>query len=198
MLRSIVYLPMLSAAVPRVAASWRWRVANRAPRRRNKKEAGDITGALVLFHDITELKKIDQVRWDFVANVSHELRTPLSILRGYIETLLDSPEIARGTLPNPPSHGTSFEAPRLLAEDLLTPRNRNSQSSFAIGRRRSIELLQRDSRFGKEAREQTAPSTCRCLAGLAPDFTLTGRDPGGSLQFARQRREILAETARSG
>jgi two-component system phosphate regulon sensor histidine kinase PhoR len=51
-----------------------------------KNEVGEITGALVLFHDITELKKMDQVRRDFVANVSHELRTPLSILRGYIET----------------------------------------------------------------------------------------------------------------
>jgi two-component system phosphate regulon sensor histidine kinase PhoR len=57
-----------------------------------KNEAGEITGALVLFHDITELKKMDQVRRDFVANVSHELRTPLSILRGYIETLLDNPK----------------------------------------------------------------------------------------------------------
>src|SRR2546425_3605156 len=60
-----------------------------------KNDAGEITGALVLFHDITELKKMDQIRRDFVANVSHELRTPLSILRGYIETLLDSPEMPR-------------------------------------------------------------------------------------------------------
>jgi two-component system phosphate regulon sensor histidine kinase PhoR len=60
-----------------------------------RNDAGEITGALVLFHDITELKKMDQIRRDFVANVSHELRTPLSILRGYIETLLDSPEISR-------------------------------------------------------------------------------------------------------
>src|SRR5438093_9807585 len=51
-----------------------------------RNDAGEITGALVLFHDITELRKVDQVRRDFVANVSHELRTPLSILRGYIET----------------------------------------------------------------------------------------------------------------
>ena len=63
-----------------------------------RNEAGEITGALVLFHDITELTKMDQVRRDFVANVSHELRTPLSILRGYIETLLDSPETSRAEL----------------------------------------------------------------------------------------------------
>jgi two-component system, OmpR family, phosphate regulon sensor histidine kinase PhoR len=50
------------------------------------------TGAVVLFHDITQLKQADEIRRDFVANVSHELRTPLSILRGYIETLLDDPE----------------------------------------------------------------------------------------------------------
>src|SRR5207253_6800834 len=54
-----------------------------------RNDAGEITGALVLFHDITELKKMDQIRRDFVANVSHELRTPLSILHGYIETLLE-------------------------------------------------------------------------------------------------------------
>jgi two-component system, OmpR family, phosphate regulon sensor histidine kinase PhoR len=63
-----------------------------------KQAADSTTGAVMLFHDITELKRLDQVRRDFVANVSHELRTPLSILRGYIETLLDSPETSRGEL----------------------------------------------------------------------------------------------------
>lgn len=57
-----------------------------------KNEADVTTGAVVLFHDITQLKQADEIRREFVANVSHELRTPLSILRGYIETLLDDPE----------------------------------------------------------------------------------------------------------
>jgi two-component system, OmpR family, phosphate regulon sensor histidine kinase PhoR len=86
-----------------------------------KNEAGEITGALVLFHDITELKKMDQVRRDFVANVSHELRTPLSILRGYIETLLDSPKTPREELTRilrvMERHSNRLE---LLVEDLLT------------------------------------------------------------------------------
>jgi two-component system phosphate regulon sensor histidine kinase PhoR len=47
------------------------------------------TGVVILFHDATQLRQVAEVRRDFVANVSHELRTPLSILRGYIETLLD-------------------------------------------------------------------------------------------------------------
>ena len=86
-----------------------------------KNESGEITGALVLFHDITELKKMDQVRRDFVANVSHELRTPLSILRGYIETLLDSPKTPREELTRilrvMERHSKRLD---LLAEDLLT------------------------------------------------------------------------------
>jgi two-component system, OmpR family, phosphate regulon sensor histidine kinase PhoR len=63
-----------------------------------KNDRSEVTGAVVLFHDITELKKLDQVRRDFVANVSHELRTPLSILHGYIETLRDNPKTAPGEL----------------------------------------------------------------------------------------------------
>jgi two-component system phosphate regulon sensor histidine kinase PhoR len=59
-----------------------------------KNEAGQITGAAVLFHDITQLKQADQIRRDFVANVSHELRTPLSIVRGYLETLMDGSDLS--------------------------------------------------------------------------------------------------------
>jgi two-component system, OmpR family, phosphate regulon sensor histidine kinase PhoR len=57
-------------------------------------DAGEITGAVVLFHDISQLKQTDEIRRDFVANVSHELRTPLSILQGYIETLLEDRDLS--------------------------------------------------------------------------------------------------------
>lgn len=84
-------------------------------------DAGVATGAVVLLHEITELKKIDQVRRDFVANVSHELRTPLSILRGYVETLLDSRNVPREELTRilrvMERHSNRLE---LLVEDLLT------------------------------------------------------------------------------
>lgn len=46
-------------------------------------------GAVVVLHDITDIKRQEQVRKDFVADVSHELRTPLAAIRGYAETLLD-------------------------------------------------------------------------------------------------------------
>ncbi len=48
---------------------------------------GRTAGALVVLHDITRLRRLEQVRRDFVANVSHELRTPLASIKGYAETL---------------------------------------------------------------------------------------------------------------
>ena len=46
-----------------------------------------ISGAMAVLHDITELRRLERVRTEFVANVSHELRTPLTSLLGYLETL---------------------------------------------------------------------------------------------------------------
>lgn len=52
--------------------------------------ADEWKGIVLVFHDITELKKLEQVRQDFVANVSHELRTPITSIKGFSETILDS------------------------------------------------------------------------------------------------------------
>ncbi len=50
--------------------------------------AGETSGAVVVLHDITELRKLERVRRDFVANVSHEFKTPLTAIQGFSETLL--------------------------------------------------------------------------------------------------------------
>lgn len=78
-------------------------------------------GTIVVFHDLTRLKQLERTREEFVANVSHELRTPLSLIKGYVETLLD------GAKDNPDVE-TKFlqtiqrnsERLQFLIEDLLT------------------------------------------------------------------------------
>ena len=57
-------------------------------------------GAVLVLHDVTDIRRAHEVRRDFVANVSHELRTPLTAIRGYVEALHDTsvPEEARGFL----------------------------------------------------------------------------------------------------
>ena len=48
-----------------------------------------VSGCLLVIHDITEIRKLETVRRDFVANVSHELKTPLTSIKGFVETLLE-------------------------------------------------------------------------------------------------------------
>lgn len=47
------------------------------------------SGCLVVIHDITEIRRLETIRRDFVANVSHELKTPLTSIKGFVETLLE-------------------------------------------------------------------------------------------------------------
>lgn len=83
--------------------------------------AGSAPGVLLVMHDITDIKRLEQLRKEFVANVSHELKTPLAAIRGSVETLLD------GALQDP-AHNRLFvkaiaeESGRLdrLVDDLLT------------------------------------------------------------------------------
>lgn len=54
-------------------------------------------GFLLVLHDITELRRLEKVRAEFVANVSHELRTPLTAIKGYLETVLDETKLESDT-----------------------------------------------------------------------------------------------------
>ncbi len=82
---------------------------------------GTRQGTILVFHDLTRLKRLENARQEFVANVSHELRTPLSLIKGYVETLLDgakdNPEVASKFLL---TIERNAERLKLLIEDLLT------------------------------------------------------------------------------
>jgi len=83
--------------------------------------AAESIGAVVVLHDVTRLRRLEQVRRDFVANVSHELRTPVTSIKGFVETLLD------GAMNNPDELqrflrivATQTDRLNAIIEDLLT------------------------------------------------------------------------------
>ena len=84
-------------------------------------ENGNISGCLLVIHDITEMRRLETVRRDFVANVSHELKTPLTSIMGFVETLLegalDDKENSRAFLKIIQDHATRLNN---LVNDLLS------------------------------------------------------------------------------
>lgn len=78
-------------------------------------------GMILVCHDLTRLKQLENTRREFVANVSHELRTPLAMIKGYVETLIDgakdNPEVATKFLQTIEKHADRLT---YLIEDLLT------------------------------------------------------------------------------
>jgi two-component system phosphate regulon sensor histidine kinase PhoR len=82
---------------------------------------GKQRGTVLVVHDLTRLKQLERARQEFVANVSHELRTPLSLIKGYVETLLDgakdNPEVETKFLQ---TIQRNSERLQFLIEDLLT------------------------------------------------------------------------------
>lgn len=169
---------------------------------------GSISGAVILFHDITALKRADEVRRDFVANVSHELRTPLSILRGYIETMLDDPKLSRGEtiriLEVMDQHSKRLG---LLANDLLTLAHLESGSSEL--QLSEIDLLRFLSDLVRDWRKKFLTKNLEAVVDVAEncstiradeerlreifdnllDNALKYSDKGGAIRLTAQRRK---------
>jgi two-component system, OmpR family, phosphate regulon sensor histidine kinase PhoR len=104
--------------------------------------AGETSGAVVVLHDITELRKLERVRRDFVANVSHEFKTPLTAIQGFSETLL------AGAIDDPQNRerflGIILEHSRRLArltDDLLKLSQMDADRLELEIRRVSVEEL---------------------------------------------------------
>ena len=136
---------------------------------------GAKAGVVVLFHDITALKRADEMRRDFVANVSHELRTPLSILRGYIETMLDDPKMPRGEtariLEVMDQHSKRLG---LLANDLLTLAHMESGSSNL--QLSEIDLLRFLSDLVRDWRKKISAKGLEVIVEVSDDCSMIRAD----------------------
>ncbi len=138
-------------------------------------------GTVIVFHDITRLKQLESLRKDFVANVSHELRTPLSIIKGYIETLLEEqptdPATARQFLGVAQKHTRQLEA---LVEDLLSIS--------------ALESQQARLSFGSVDLRELASTVAEELAGQARDKQMTvGMALPADLPAVRADRQRLSQ-----
>jgi two-component system phosphate regulon sensor histidine kinase PhoR len=82
--------------------------------------SGDRIGTLVVLHDVTQIRRLENVRSDFVANVSHEIKTPLTAIKGFVETLqngtTDTPEEQEKFLGIIKKHADRLDA---IVEDLM-------------------------------------------------------------------------------
>ena len=171
-----------------------------------KKADDEMSGAVVLFHDITELKQLDQIRREFVANGSHELRTPLSILRGYIEVLLDEPETSREELTRILSvmerHSKRL---RRLVDDLLSlAQLESSQAKLELSVVRVDELF---NNLIRDWKEKLAAKNLKVIVDLASE-ALTLRADGTRLEevlhnlldnavkFSRENGQIYLQAVR--
>lgn len=107
-----------------------------------KAKTNEIYGAIGVFHDITDLKKLEKVRIDFVANASHELRSPLTSVKGYVDTLKD--DFKRGQLQQ--AEGfldiVSRNVNRLieLVNDLLTLSSLESSGQLTLSKINPLQI----------------------------------------------------------
>ena len=131
-------------------------------------------GAVLVLHDITELRHADRVRRDFVANVSHELRTPLTAVRGYVEALMEEPASAgqRRFLEVIERHTGRMER---LVRDLLRLARLDAQQETAELSRCDVESLFRS--VVVDLSGQIERQKVRSLIDVKPDASFMQVDP---------------------
>jgi two-component system phosphate regulon sensor histidine kinase PhoR len=163
--------------------------------------AGAPSGAVLVFHDITELRQLEQVRRDFVANASHELKTPLAAIRGLVETILDDEAMEAGTqrrflgsiqaqtarlgglveemlaLSRLEAEGANF--PRVPV-DLRAPVREALQALLPLGRERRLEVVDQAGEVPVVVMGSEEP--LRRVAGNLIDNAFKYTPPGGTVR----------------
>jgi len=130
---------------------------------------GKIKGMVAVFHDISEQKRLEKVRKDFVANVSHELRTPVTVIKGYAETLLD------GVLKGDPERAARF------VEIILSHSHRLTDLITDLLSLSEMESTDFVLQLQPVSLEGTIRRACSLLEGKAAGKSIALHTPGGEL-----------------
>jgi two-component system phosphate regulon sensor histidine kinase PhoR len=141
-----------------------------------------MSGFVAIFHDITQLKKLEQVRKDFVANISHELKTPITAIQGFAETLLDGALDDRTTaLKFLETIKTNSERMNSLVDDLMTI----SKIELGVEKIEKTPLVFDDVAEAVVAvlKEKAAQKHIALTTSLAPDLGMIAADRDRLIQI---------------
>lgn len=102
-------------------------------------------GAVLVLHDVTELKHLERIRTDFVANASHELKTPITAIRGLSETVVGDPAVDRATLMQfmERIHSQSIRLTQLINDLMTLSRLESDQNTSEFTLINFSDLVQR-------------------------------------------------------
>lgn len=170
-----------------------------------RRASNEPIGAVVVLNDVTRLKKLEQVRKDFVSNVSHELKTPLTSIKGFVETLLDGalekPEDGRRFLE---IIGKQVDRLSAIIEDLLilsrleqdeetAPESMLEAASVAGPVEEAVQVCARAAQEKRIEIETTAPAGLyanlnaplmeQCIVNLL-DNAIKYSEPGGKVRVS--------------
>ena len=140
--------------------------------------AGDLIGALITLHDVSEMRRLEQARRQFVANVSHELRTPLSNIKLMVETLAEDPSDVELVADYLERINTEIDSLTQLVRELLElARLESGQAPLALEPVRMDQLI-------VQVVERLRPQAERQGVTLTPEPTLLALPP---VEVDRQR-----------
>ncbi|OQX14727.1 MAG: hypothetical protein BWK76_14210 [Desulfobulbaceae bacterium A2] len=166
--------------------------------------AGETVGVLVVMNDTTKLRRLEQIRSDFVANVSHELFTPITSIKGYVETLLDGalddPEQARNFLAIVGRQTSQLQA---IITDLLTLSRieQEAERQEIVLRRCRVEPVLRaaEQTSAGRAAEKNIRLICRCPLDLEATINDTLLEQAlvnlmiNAIKYSNEGGEVLVE-----
>ncbi|MDD2739313.1 MAG: phosphate regulon sensor histidine kinase PhoR [Methylomonas lenta] len=124
---------------------------------------------LMLAQDVTQVKNMERMRTDFVANVSHELRTPLTVLKGYLETLQEMDDVPVGFVRSFENMSTQTERMQHLIDDLLmlAKLETKAKKTECINMRNLLEQICQES-------DLLEKDECRIELNIASESNLKG------------------------